>query len=41
MKYLFCDFDNTLGYRDGMWSETLHSVLKLHGIHNIDFGVKN
>ncbi|QMS86545.1 hypothetical protein HUN01_02795 [Nostoc edaphicum CCNP1411] len=36
MKYLFWDFDQTLGYRDGMWSETLHSILKRHRIHNID-----
>ncbi|MEH2259757.1 HAD family hydrolase [Nostoc sp.] len=36
MKYLFWDFDNTLGYRQGMWSETLHSILILNGIHNID-----
>ncbi|MCC5666327.1 HAD family hydrolase [Nostoc sp. CHAB 5784] len=36
MKYLFWDFDHTLGYRDGMWSETLHSILKRHEIHNID-----
>lgn len=36
MKYLFWDFDHTLGYRDGMWSETLHSILQHHGIHNID-----
>ncbi|MEH2062913.1 MAG: HAD family hydrolase [Nostoc sp.] len=36
MKYLFWDFEHTLGYRDGMWSETLHSILKRHGIHNID-----
>ncbi|MDZ7954136.1 HAD family hydrolase [Nostoc sp. DedQUE09] len=36
MKYLFWDFDNTLGYRQGMWSETLHSILVLNGIYNID-----
>ncbi|MEH2330122.1 HAD family hydrolase [Nostoc sp.] len=35
MKYLFWDFDNTLGYRQGMWSETLHSILILNGIYNI------
>lgn len=36
MKYLFWDFDNTLGYRQGMWSETLHSILILNRIYNID-----
>ncbi|MDZ8094607.1 MAG: HAD family hydrolase [Nostoc sp. DedQUE05] len=36
MKYLFWDFDNTLGYRQGMWSETLHSILILNGIFNIN-----
>ncbi|MGF2011957.1 HAD family hydrolase [Nostoc sp. DedVER01b] len=36
MKYLFWDFDNTLGYRQGMWSETLHSILILNVIYNID-----
>ncbi|WP_445631905.1 hypothetical protein [Nostoc sp. DSM 114167] len=36
MKYLFWDFDNTLGYRQGMWSETLHSILILNGISNIN-----
>ncbi|MEH2149541.1 HAD family hydrolase [Nostoc sp.] len=36
MKYLFWDFEHTLGYRQGMWSETLHSILILNGIYNID-----
>ncbi|WP_341528562.1 HAD family hydrolase [Nostoc sp. UHCC 0302] len=35
MKYLLWDFDNTLGYREGMWSGTLHSVLESNGICNI------
>ncbi|MEH2435929.1 MAG: HAD family hydrolase [Nostoc sp.] len=35
MKYLLWDFDNTLGYREGMWSGTLHSILISNEIHNI------
>ena len=27
MKYLLWDFDNTLAYRDGMWSSTIHNLL--------------
>ncbi|MCW5314596.1 HAD-IA family hydrolase [Nostoc sp. KVJ3] len=36
MKYLLWDFDNTLAYREGAWSGTLHSILKRNGIHNIN-----
>ncbi|MEH2363343.1 HAD family hydrolase [Nostoc sp.] len=35
MKYLLWDFENTLGYRQGMWSGTLHSILESNGIPNI------
>ncbi|MHC5937705.1 pyridoxine 5'-phosphate synthase [Nostoc sp.] len=35
MKYLLWDFENTLGYRQGMWSGTLHSILESNGIQNI------
>ncbi|BAT54520.1 hypothetical protein NOS3756_34910 [Nostoc sp. NIES-3756] len=28
MKYLCWDFDNTLGYREGMWSGTLQAGIK-------------
>ncbi|MEH1942085.1 MAG: HAD family hydrolase [Nostoc sp.] len=35
MKYLLWDFENTLGYCEGMWSGTLHSILENHGIQNI------
>ncbi|MBN3872191.1 HAD family hydrolase [Nostoc sp. JL33] len=35
MKYLLWDFENTLGYREGMWSGTLHSILESNGIQNI------
>ncbi|MEH2235782.1 pyridoxine 5'-phosphate synthase [Nostoc sp.] len=35
MKYLLWDFENTLGYREGMWSGTLHSILETNGIGNI------
>ena len=35
MKYLLWDFENTLAYREGMWSGTLHSIIESHGIQNI------
>jgi hypothetical protein len=36
MKYILWDFDGTLGYRDGNWSDTLHSILLLkNSITNI------
>lgn len=31
MNVLVWDFDNTLAYRDGMWTRTLHHVLTTHG----------
>lgn len=31
MKTLLWDFDNTLAYRDGMWSQTLHDLLRQNG----------
>lgn len=30
MKYLLWDFDNTLAYRDGMWSSTIYELLNDH-----------
>jgi putative hydrolase of the HAD superfamily len=35
MKYILWDFDGTLGYRDGMWSGTLYSLLSKNNITNI------
>ncbi|EKQ52235.1 MULTISPECIES: HAD family hydrolase [unclassified Clostridium] len=35
MKYLLWDFDNTLAYRDGMWSSTLYELLNEHGYNNL------
>ena len=32
VKYIFWDFDGTLAYRDGMWTDTLLSVLHNNGI---------
>lgn len=32
---LFWDFDNTLAYRDGMWTATLHQLLEENGIRHI------
>ncbi|ADL50068.1 HAD family hydrolase [Clostridium cellulovorans] len=34
MKYLLWDFDNTLAYRDGMWSSTIHNLLLDYGYTN-------
>lgn len=35
MKYLLWDFDNTLAYRDGMWSSTIFELLKEQGYSNL------
>ena len=35
MYNIFWDFDGTLGYRDGYWSDTLYSVLLKNNILNI------
>ncbi|MFZ5986885.1 MAG: HAD family hydrolase [Bacillota bacterium] len=35
MKYLLWDFDNTLAYRDGMWSNTIYELLNDYGYKNI------
>lgn len=35
MKYLLWDFDNTLAYRDGMWSNTIFELLNENNIYNI------
>lgn len=35
MKILMWDFDNTLAHRDGMWSKTLHDVLKKNGVEYV------
>ena len=34
-EYLLWDFDGTLAYRDGMWTDTLLSVLQRNNISNI------
>ncbi len=34
-KYLLWDFDNTLAYRDGMWSQTIHSLLQENSYKDI------
>jgi putative hydrolase of the HAD superfamily len=34
-KYLLWDFDNTLAYRDGMWSQTMYELLREYGYKNI------
>jgi putative hydrolase of the HAD superfamily len=34
-RYLFWDFDNTLAYRDGMWSQTILELLHEHGFESI------
>ena len=31
IKHILIDFDGTLGYRDGMWTSTLHSILEKNG----------
>lgn len=31
VKYLLWDFDNTLAYRDGMWSSTIYDLLNEYG----------
>ena len=36
MKVLLFDFDGTLGYRDGMWTDTFFSLLIKHNIHSIE-----
>lgn len=36
MNVLVWDFDNTLAYRDGMWTRTLHHVLTTHGGVKVD-----
>ena len=35
IQYLLWDFDGTLAYRDGMWTDTLFSVLQKNDIKNI------
>jgi len=35
-KYLMWDFDNTLAYRQGMWSQTIHSLLQDCGYKDIE-----
>ena len=35
IQYLLWDFDGTLAYRDGMWTDTLFSVLQKNKITNI------
>lgn len=35
-KVLLFDFDGTLAYRDGMWTATIHELLRTHGYHGID-----
>jgi len=39
MKYILWDFDGTLGYREGIWSEALYSVLLKNGIKDITIDV--
>jgi putative hydrolase of the HAD superfamily len=34
-KYLLWDFDNTLAYRDGMWSQTILELLQESGFDTI------
>jgi putative hydrolase of the HAD superfamily len=34
-KYLLWDFDNTLAYRDGMWSQTIYDLLQEYGYSSI------
>ena len=34
MKYLLWDFDNTLAYRDGMWSSTIYDLLIENGYNH-------
>lgn len=36
MNVLVWDFDNTLAYRDGMWTRTLQQVLATHGGVQVD-----
>ena len=35
MKTLLWDFDNTLAYRDGMWSQTLYDLLRQNGYASV------
>lgn len=35
MKYLLWDFDNTLAYRDGRWSDTICELLNENGYNNV------
>lgn len=37
MKYLLWDFDNTLAFRESLWSESLRQVLLKHGIEQFDY----
>jgi len=34
-KYLLWDFDNTLAYRKGMWTQTIYELLQEEGITSI------
>jgi putative hydrolase of the HAD superfamily len=35
LKYLLWDFDNTLAYREGMWSSTICELLNEYGYNNL------
>lgn len=37
MKYLLWDFDNTLAYRDGMWSATIYELLVENGYNELKY----
>jgi putative hydrolase of the HAD superfamily len=34
-KYLLWDFDNTLAYRNGMWSQIIYDLINENGIHDV------
>lgn len=36
-KKLIFDFDNTLAYRDGMWTATIHEILRENGYQDISY----
>jgi len=36
-QYLFWDFDGTLAYRDGMWTQTVFDLLQENGFYQIGF----